>query len=127
MIAAGLAKKDVEGEQMRMLAERTAKLLKKGRGELKSFFGLDTTFEFETAVSDFASAMTVLLNFELVEDLGDRVELLKDAIDVVKGATPDAAAGSKGNLLGSTLAHWLRRRPRPPFALQPRPGPETES
>lgn len=100
---------DISEEQSRLLAERLASILKKDpkemKKELQSIFDLEIVYDLEEQVLSFVVSFTVILNYGKYMDLGERIDLLEEALGEM-----DECMRSGGSQLGSVLASWPRGR-----------------
>lgn len=100
---------DIAEEQAAVFAERFAAMLKEKdplerATNLQTVFSIERQYDLEEPCSSFAQAFAALLSYDQFEALGDRTELLGEALAVVDAAIPSVA--SRGNRLGSVLTMW---------------------
>lgn len=86
----GLHKDEILTEQDKMLAERTAKLIKSDEhSAMKTFFGPHRETSFDEPMNEFFEAMAIVLNLSVFPDLPERTAHLSEAVAVLDDNTND--------------------------------------
>lgn len=105
----GMLPDRLEHEQATLFAERLASIMKdKDKKEadrrLRALFKIDAEYDLGSVTQEFVTCSSIVLHFREYDNLAERIDLLSEALDNLRGSIPSAS--SAGTPLGAAWAMW---------------------